>query len=73
MSAEPDQPWMDTTARLLTRRPRWRNHCPDQCRSGSHRFGLFPLRNGGPTIEHLCCRDYFGLSDKIVQADVAGK
>lgn len=71
LSAEPDQPWMDHYRSVyVNRRPLLGATSVPTSGGGdfTYEFGVFPLRNGGDTIEQfIAVEDYFGLQSTIVQ------
>lgn len=73
LSAEPDQPWMDHYRRVYHTRKPLLGATTVPTSDGklfTYEFGIFPLRNGGETIDQfVAVEDYFGLISKIVQVE----
>lgn len=71
LSAEPDQPWMDHYRSVyVNRRPLLGATSVPTSSGGyfTYEFGIFPLRNGGDTIEQfIAVEDYFDLPSTIIQ------
>ena len=71
LSSEPDQPWIEhyRTAYVSRRPLLGATTVPTSTGSlFTYEFGIFPLRNGGLSIEQfVAIEDYFGLIARVIQ------